>query len=113
MALWFVFIFWEGVPSLLGYRTHSLLTGSLGQDPSKVDYMIKCDAAPAKPFDCSDHYCLFNVTADPCEHHDLSATVGWRCIALDHHDLAVVEEYVEMLKFVSATDNALCTLRAP
>lgn len=46
-----------------------------GQDPSKVDYMMKCDKAPPKPFDCSKHYCLFNVTADPCEHHDLSATV--------------------------------------
>eukprot|EP00911_Craspedida_sp_UC1_P000846 UC1_evm9s642 len=44
-----------------------------GQDPSKVKYMIKCDPPPSAPFDCSKDYCLFNVTSDPCEHHNIAS----------------------------------------
>eukprot|EP00051_Salpingoeca_urceolata_P009278 m.113109 g.113109 ORF g.113109 m.113109 type:complete len:246 (+) comp16226_c0_seq1:951-1688(+) len=46
-----------------------------GQDPAKVTYKIKCPkpAPPVDPKQCTKTYCLFNVTADPCEHVDLAS----------------------------------------
>ena len=44
-----------------------------GQDPSAIDYTIRCGAPPASPPRCGKSYCLFNVAADPCKHTDVSA----------------------------------------
>lgn len=46
-----------------------------GQDPSKVTYLINCPPTPSKqpdPEQCHTKFCLFNITADPCEHEDMS-----------------------------------------
>lgn len=46
-----------------------------GQDPASVNYEIKCGKIPAaqpNKNECADQYCLFNVTADPCEVHNLA-----------------------------------------
>ena len=45
-----------------------------GQDPTKVDYTVNCGGpAPATPPPCSSDYCLFNITADPCEYYNIAA----------------------------------------
>jgi len=48
-----------------------------GQDPSKIAYQLPCDRSlqpsTVDPFECKNSYCLFNVTADPCEYHDLAS----------------------------------------
>lgn len=44
-----------------------------GQDPSNVTYSVECGPAPAWRKDqCTKTFCLFNVTADPCEYHDVA-----------------------------------------
>eukprot|EP00041_Stephanoeca_diplocostata_P029466 m.870442 g.870442 ORF g.870442 m.870442 type:complete len:534 (-) comp23566_c0_seq8:1823-3424(-) len=70
-----------------------------GQDPTKTEYLMKCNAAggvprvgPASATECTDQYCLFNITADPCEYHDLAKT---------HPD--VVQELLTRLKAFQAT----------
>eukprot|EP01060_Flectonema_neradi_P022840 TRINITY_DN3105_c1_g1_i1.p1 TRINITY_DN3105_c1_g1~~TRINITY_DN3105_c1_g1_i1.p1 ORF type:complete len:494 (+),score=74.41 TRINITY_DN3105_c1_g1_i1:97-1578(+) len=54
------------------------------QNVEKTPYTVKCSRPPKNMTDyynqCTSSYCLFNVTADPCEYHDLS------------------EEYPEILK---------------
>ena len=50
-----------------------------GQDPSATAYQLRCDPAgppgggAADPSQCVDAWCLFNVTADPCEYYDVAA----------------------------------------
>ena len=46
-----------------------------GQDPARVNYSISCGPPPVKrnASQCKNTYCLFNMTADPCEHTDLAA----------------------------------------
>lgn len=49
-----------------------------GQDPSTVTYALGCDISkqPQQEPDkkqCVDKWCLFNVTADPCEYNDVAA----------------------------------------
>lgn len=46
-----------------------------GQDPATVSYRVDCGGTPpgsANPKECNDDWCLFNVTADPCEIHDVA-----------------------------------------
>ncbi len=48
-----------------------------GQDPSKIIYKglpTPCGAPPktVDPHECNSNFCLFNITADPCEYTDLS-----------------------------------------
>lgn len=51
-----------------------------GQDPSSTPYMVRCSASGAAPRtgsapdpkQCVCSWCLFNVTADPCEYTDLA-----------------------------------------
>ncbi|KAJ9450051.1 putative sulfatase PB10D8.02c [Diplonema papillatum] len=43
-----------------------------GQDPSTVHYTVDCGAPPSVPSNCGPSWCLFNVTADPCEYHDIA-----------------------------------------
>ena len=48
-----------------------------GSDPSLYTHSVQCEQPP--PVDAADFCnatrlpCLFNLTADPCEYHDLSA----------------------------------------
>ena len=45
-----------------------------GQHPNATNYTIQCGPPPAPaPNQCKNSYCLFNVTADPCEHHDVAS----------------------------------------
>ena len=48
-----------------------------GQDPAKTPYTTKCGAPqpPSQPAKtaCAQTWCLFNVTADPCEYFDVAA----------------------------------------
>jgi hypothetical protein len=57
-----------------------------GQDPDTTPYLFSCgpppDPLPSNKTQCAKagggpptaaDFCLFNITADPCEHHDLSA----------------------------------------
>jgi len=46
-----------------------------GQDPSRVNYTVQCGGPPptVDPKACSEEFCLFNITADPCEYTDLAA----------------------------------------
>ena len=45
-----------------------------GQDPTKVNYTVNCGGpVPDKPSDCSKGYCLFNITADPCEYYNIAS----------------------------------------
>ena len=45
-----------------------------GQNPATTNYSLSCGAPPPPtPQQCHNVYCLFNVTADPCEHTDLAA----------------------------------------
>ena len=47
-----------------------------GQDPAVTPYTMRCGAAqpPEQPHNdsCAAKFCLFNVTADPCEYFDLA-----------------------------------------
>jgi len=47
-----------------------------GQDPTQVSYQLGCPPPPANgnktAAQCSSEWCLFNVTADPCEQNDLA-----------------------------------------
>lgn len=45
-----------------------------GQAPNTT-YTVKCGPPPARvdPNACSTNWCLFNITADPCEYDDVSA----------------------------------------
>lgn len=67
-----------------------------GQDPKTTSYQLPCDIArqPAAPtpFQCQADFCLFNVTADPCEYNDL---------ATQHPD--VVKALVARLREYQAT----------
>ncbi len=67
-----------------------------GQDPATTPYTLKCGAPqpPAQPdaAACAQTWCLWNVTADPCEYFDVAA---------EHPD--VVASLVARLKDFSAT----------
>ncbi|KAJ9457877.1 Arylsulfatase [Diplonema papillatum] len=43
-----------------------------GQNPATVKYSVDCGPPPSKASNCSNTWCLFNVTADPCEYLDLA-----------------------------------------
>lgn len=45
-----------------------------GEDTATTKYSIDCkgDAPTLDPSQCHTHWCLFNITADPCEYKDLS-----------------------------------------
>jgi arylsulfatase A-like enzyme len=67
-----------------------------GQDPAHTTYTLKCGApqpaAQPNKTACTDSFCLWNVTADPCEYFDVAA---------EHPD--VVAALVARLKTFSAT----------
>jgi len=66
-----------------------------GQDPSKVDYLVKCNGIqPSKvdPTECNKDWCLFNITADPCEYNN---------VASDHPN--IVKQLINMLEPFQAT----------
>ncbi len=52
-----------------------------GQDPAATPYLLRCSwqgggpraGAAANPSLCTTAPCLFNLTADPCEYHDIAA----------------------------------------
>eukprot|EP01059_Diplonema_ambulator_P032664 TRINITY_DN6511_c0_g1_i1.p1 TRINITY_DN6511_c0_g1~~TRINITY_DN6511_c0_g1_i1.p1 ORF type:complete len:490 (+),score=73.82 TRINITY_DN6511_c0_g1_i1:38-1507(+) len=44
-----------------------------GEDPSATPYTVRCPyPPPTTPPPCGTHYCLFNLSVDPCEHVDIS-----------------------------------------
>jgi len=49
-----------------------------GQDPSKINYSVLCNLSQQPTEDvsqqCSKQFCLFNITADPCEYNDVSSS---------------------------------------
>jgi len=49
-----------------------------GQDPTKVKYTLLCDPSQQPIGDvsqqCTNGFCLFNLTADPCEYKDVSSS---------------------------------------
>jgi hypothetical protein len=49
-----------------------------GEDPSITAYLVRCTRPlgfRANPEQCYQEYCLFNITADPCEYVDLAASM--------------------------------------
>ena len=72
-----------------------------GEDPTKTKYtMTELGLCPYPPpavaswAPCNETFCLFNVSSDPCEHHDLSGEPGMA---------AVIEKMTTRLKAYQAT----------